>query len=395
MALLLVGAAWLGLVLWLLARILQQFRAYGAAPAMAEPPADPAPRVAVIIPARDEAANLGPVLAALSAQSYPRECCGILVIDDGSRDGTASVVEQAAGADPRIRLHAAGRLPEGWLGKPHACWRGARLSGEADWLCFMDADVRAAPALLASAVGLAERERLDMLSLHPFQELGSFWERLVVPAGMLMIACAKDLRAVQDPASPEAEANGQFILIRRAAYLALGGHAAIRGEVCEDLALARRAKAAGYRLRLIAAEHLARTRMYRDLGSLWEGFAKNAVEIMGDARRTLLVAGLGVLFAWTVFLLPILLGAAALRQPTHAALLGTALAALGSAVVLGVLAGTARHFRAPMAMALLFPLGAGMAAALAWRSVSLRRSGHVTWKRRRYTLHRIPPVGTP
>lgn len=392
--LLLAGAAWLGLVLWLLARILRQFRAYAATPAPAEAPPDPAPEVAVIIPARDEAANLEPTLAALSAQTYPRDHYAVFVIDDGSRDATPAVVRRAAEADPRIGLHPAGRLPDGWLGKPHACWRGARLAAGADWLCFMDADVRAAPALLATAVDLAERRRLDMLSLHPFQELGSFWERLVVPAGMLMIACAKDLRAVQDPASPEAEANGQFILIRRAAYMALGGHAAVRGEICEDLALARRAKAAGYRLSLIAAEHLARTRMYRDLGSLWEGFAKNAVEIMGNARRTLLVAGLGALFAWAAFLLPPLLGAAALRQAAPAPLLGAGLAALGSAVVLGVLAGTARHFRAPVAMALLFPLGAGMVAALAWRSVSLRRSGHVTWKRRRYTLHRMPPLGT-
>ncbi|MDI3309032.1 MAG: glycosyltransferase family 2 protein [Acetobacteraceae bacterium] len=395
MPVLLAGAAWLGLVLWLLARILRQFRAYGAGPGITERPPEPAPRVVVIIPARDEAANLGPTLAALSAQRYPRECCRILVIDDGSCDDTAKVAEQAAAADPRIRLHPAGRLPDGWLGKPHACWRGARLATDADWLCFMDADVRAAPDLLASAVNQAEREGLDMLSLHPFQELGSFWERLVIPAGMLMIACAKDLRAMQDPASPEAEANGQFILIRRAAYMALGGHAAVRGEVCEDLALARRAKAAGYRLRLVAAEHLARTRMYRDLGSLWEGFAKNAVEIMGNGRRTLLVAGLGALFAWTAFLLPPLLGAAALHQPRPAALVGAALAALGSAVVVGVVAGTARHFRGPMALALLFPIGACMAAALAWHSVSLRRRGHVTWKRRRYTLHHMPPVGMP
>ncbi len=395
MPLLLAGVAWLGLVLWLLARILRQFRAYSGMPAGTEPPPDPAPGITVVIPARDEAANLGPVLAALSAQTYPRERCSILVIDDGSRDGTAAVVLAAAASDSRIRLHSAGPLPDGWLGKPHACWRGARLAGKADWLCFMDADVRAAPALLASAVGLAERQRLDMLSLHPLQELGSFWERLVVPAGMLMIACAKDLRGAQDPESPEAEANGQFILIRRTAYMALGGHAAVRGEVCEDLALARRAKAAGYRLRLLAADRLARTRMYRDFRSLWEGFAKNAVEIMGDARRTLLVAGLGVLFAWATFLLPFLLGAAALRQPGPAALLGTGLAALGSAMVLGVLAGTARHFRFPAWMALLFPLGVSVAAALAWHSVSLRRSGHVTWKRRRYALRRMPPPGMP
>ena len=92
-------------------------------------------------------------------------------------------------------------MPPGWLGKPHACWRGAE-GATADWLCFIDADMRAEPLLLASAVRAAEAQGIDLLSLQPFQELGSLAERLVVPAGLLIVACAKDLRDIDDPASP-------------------------------------------------------------------------------------------------------------------------------------------------------------------------------------------------
>lgn len=380
MGALLAGVAWLALVAFLLGRVIRQSRAHGAAQVAAAPPCrGAAPRVAVIVPVRDEAANIGPCLAGLLAQAYPPDRYAVLVVDDGSQDGTAEI---AADAGSRVALHRAGRLPDGWLGKPHACWQGALRAEGADWLCFMDADVRAAPDLLRDAVAAAETQGIAMLSLRPMQELGSFWERLIVPAGMLMVACAKDLRRVNDPASPDAEANGQFILIRRDAYAAVGGHAAVRGEVCEDTALARRLKGTGQCLRVLAAEHLARTRMYRDFPSLWEGFSKNAVEIMGDARRTLAVAAAALLVGWAVPLLPLALGIAALRHPSAATEAGFGLASAGSLAVLGVAAGTLRHFRAPAMLGLLFPLGATMAAALAWRSVRLRRIGRVSWKGR-------------
>src|SRR5207245_1919750 len=104
-----------------------------------------------------------------------------------------------------------------------------------------------------------------------FQKLGSFWERLIVPAGMLMIACGKDWAQAANPNHPEANANGQFLLIRRGVYFAFGGHAAVAGAVCEDKALAERAKQLGYRFGVVAGERLASTRMYVGLRSLWEG----------------------------------------------------------------------------------------------------------------------------
>jgi chlorobactene glucosyltransferase len=386
------GVAWIGLVLWLLLRAVRQMRAYETVPLA---PAGAAPSlhaaVAVIVPARDEARNIGACLAGLSAQRGLAREFSITVVDDGSRDDTAAIVARHSAADPRISRIAAGALPAGWAGKPHACWRGAAsdVAASAEFLCFVDADVRTSPDLVAAALAAAQRDGADMLSLQPFQELGGFWERLVVPAGLLMIACAKDLRRLADAASPEAAVNGQFILVRRRVYFAVGGHAAVRAEISEDKALAGRVKQAGYRLRMAGAERLARTRMYRDLGSLWEGFSKNAVEIMGDARGTLLVAAAGVAFGWSALLLPAALGIAATGRPSAGTVAAFALALLGLLVVLGVEAGTMWHFRVPLVFALLFPLGFTVAGLLAAYSVWARRRGTVRWKGRRLSARSV------
>jgi chlorobactene glucosyltransferase len=388
MAVLLAGAAWACLIGWFIARAVRQFRAHHAVSLQRSDRAGAAlGSVAIIVPARNEAANIGKCLAGLSAQrGLPAES-SITIIDDESQDATQEIAREAASADPRISVIEAGPLPAGWLGKPHACWRGA-YSVTADWLCFIDADVRAAPELVAAAVAAAEREGIDMLSLTPFQELGSFWERLIVPAGLVLIACTKDLRRIDDPASSEVTANGQFILIRRAVYFAVGGHAAVRGEVCEDKALAARVKAAGYRFRLLGAEHLASTRMYRDLASLWEGFSKNATEIMGDGVSTVGAASLAMAIGWAALALPSLAINIATGQPSLASVAGAIVALLGSLAGLGIQIGTARHFRLPVAYGLLFPFAYTAVAALAWHSVGLRRDGRVTWKGRTYEIHR-------
>ena len=388
MAALLAGAVWACLIGCLIRRAVRQFRVHRAVSLQHLHGTDCAScSVAVVVPARNEAENLGKCLAGLSAQRDLPAGLSVSVIDDGSQDITAEIAREAAYADPRISVIEAGLLPPGWLGKPHACWRGA-TSVWADWLCFIDADVRVAPEIVAAAVTTAEREGIDMLSLTPFQELGSFWERVIVPAGLVLIACAKDLRRIDDPASSEVSANGQFILIRRDVYFAVGGHAAVCGEVCEDKALAARVKTAGYRFRLLGAEHLASTRMYRDLASLWAGFSKNATEIMGDGVSTLGAASLAVAIGWAALVLPWLAVSIAVEQPTLASVVGAALALLGSLAVLGIQIGTARHFRLPGAYGLLFPFAYTAVAALAWHSVWLRRQGRVTWKGRRYEIHR-------
>src|SRR5437764_9783884 len=194
MPVLLAGGIWACLIGWLLLRLLRQFRIHRTT-SIGPPKATPAylPAVAVIVPARNEIANIGICLAGLTAQRGLNGGLSIIVVDDGSQDGTGQVVVRSARDDPRVELINPGELPAGWMGKPHACWQGA-LQSNAEWLCFIDADVRATPDLIAAALEAALQQRIDMLSLNPLQELGTFWERLIIPAGLVLIGCAQDLR---------------------------------------------------------------------------------------------------------------------------------------------------------------------------------------------------------
>jgi chlorobactene glucosyltransferase len=380
---LLCGAMWVGVVIYLLSLVLRQFRAHRATAVDASVERSQSPSVSIIVPVRNEIDNIGGCLAGLMAQIRLAPRSEIIVVDDDSNDGTATVVEHYMGLGRRVRLAAAGPLPEGWVGKPYACWRGALLA-EGDWLCFVDADVRAAPALVATATATAEAHDIDLLSLHPFQELGSFWERLVIPAGYLMIACAKKLVPPIDAVSCAADANGQFMLIRRRAYFAIGGHAAVGAEICEDKALAIRAQQMGFCFQVRAAEHLACTRMYRDFNSLWEGFSKNATEILDSPSMTLAAALTGSIVGWLALALPIAVGGELLYGPTAASCIGFALSLVGSAVVIGIQVGTALHFRINAAFGLLFACGYTLAALIALHSALLRRRGRVRWRGRTY-----------
>lgn len=379
------GALWTGLVTYLLSRALQRFRSYRGAAVSTTSDLRILPAVSIIVPVRNEIANIDLCLGGLSAQTGLCGRSSIIVVDDDSTDGTAAAATHRAAIDPRIRLIEAGPLPAGWVGKPHACWRGA-LSAEGEWLCFVDADVRVAPGLLAGAITTAEAQGIDMLSLHPMQELGSFWERLIIPAGLLVLACAKRF----EPHSPDV-VNGQFLLLRRAAYFQVGGHAEVRAEICEDKALAARITAQGFALRVLAAEQLARTRMYRDLGSLWQGFSKNATEILGSASATLAAAAAALAFGWAALLLPSATLLAVFADPSVPAVAGAVLAVAGTGVVIGIHCGTARHFRVSAVFGLTFTIGFTAVACLAYYAVIAHLTGRVTWKGRTYRLVKTSP----
>jgi chlorobactene glucosyltransferase len=378
------GGMWAGLVVFLTFRAARQFRDYRAATISSGVP-DILPAVSIIVPVRNEIANIALCLEGLTAQIALAPRSSIVVVDDGSQDGTGAAVGRYVETDPRIKLIDAGPLPAGWAGKPHACWRGA-LATEGDWLCFIDADVRPGRGLVAAAVTAAEARGIDMLSLHPRQELGSFWERLVILAGFLVLACAKRF----EPASPNV-VNGQFLLIHRDAYFAVGGHSEVRAEICEDKALAGRIIAHGFRLQVLAAPELARTRMYRDLPSLWEGFSKNSADILGSVGATMTAAAATFGFAWTALLLPIFTLTAAITTPSPAALAGGLLAMLGTGIVIGLHFGAARHFRIPAIFGLTFTIGYTVVACLACCSAIAQLTGRVTWKGRTYRLTKTSP----
>jgi chlorobactene glucosyltransferase len=347
-------------------------------------PAHHAPAVAVIVPARDEAANLGRCLQSLVEQSYPSARLRIVVVDDHSTDDTFKIATFFAERHPQLRVLRSPPLPPRWVGKAHACWIGAQSAGaDAQWLCFIDADVWGEPDLVTSAVAAVIAERLDFLSLAPRQQLQSFAERLIIPCGLYLLAFYQDLHVVQARNGPEATATGQFILVRRSFYDAIGGHAAVSGAISEDLMLARLLKRAGGYALLQDGRRLLTTRMYTGWSSLWIGVSKNLSDMLGGPARTITVALVAVVLAWAAMLIP-LADAVSCAGDNQAACIALIPAALGSAAAFGLHIAGASYFGIPLWYGLLFPLGYSAGAAMAIDSVRRRLSGHVSWKGRTY-----------
>jgi chlorobactene glucosyltransferase len=382
---LLVSFVWLAIVVWLIMRAINQRGLLPAIEPVSLPARTAAPRVAVIVPARDEAANIGRCLQSLLAQDYPAECMKVIVVDDHSADQTASIVRGIAAGDDRVALLATPPLPPRWTGKSHACWIGARAVAEdCDWLCFIDADVWGEAALLSSAVATASAEKLDLLSLAPRQQLQSFAERLILPCGLVLLSFVQDLRQVQGRGAADVTATGQFMLIRRAAYDAAGGHAAVSSAICEDLEFARGLKRAGQSVLLMSGDRVLSTRMYTGWRTLWPGLAKNLVDTLGGRGPTLLIALAAVTLAWAAVVLP-LIDAAAWARSLPLVWLALVSALLASGAAFGLHIAATFYFRIPIWYGLLFPLGYTAGALMAVDSVRRRLTGRVSWKGRIYS----------
>lgn len=369
---------------WLIARA---FRQRGLLPRLERTsPPDPerAPRISVVVPARDEEANIGGCVGSLLAQDYPRDRLHVVVVDDHSADATAAIVRDLACGHARITLLLSPPLPPRWIGKAHACAVGARAAPDCEWLCFIDADVTAAPGALSSAVQAAAERSLDLLSLMPRQELKSFAERLILPCGFVLLSFLHDLRRSQARSGREVSATGQFMLVRRAAYEAVDGHAAVCSKICEDLEFARRLKQSGHAVLLMGGDTMLATRMYTGWGTLWPGLAKNLIDTFGGPAATLAVAVAAVFLAWAAYLLP-LFDLSVLRDGVDGASPALALALAASAAAIGLHVAAAFHFRIPFWYGFIFPLGYTVGAVLALDSVRRRLSGRVVWKGRIYS----------
>lgn len=227
--------------------------------------------VTAVVPARNEERTVRACVESLLAQPEIGE---ILIADDSSTDRTPDEVRALAAIDARVRLISVPPLPAGWVGKNHALAVATRQA-RGEWLLLTDADTRHAPGSLKHAVEMAETGGYDLLSFSPEQTLLTFWEKAVIPRVYRELERLFPFDKINDPAQPAAAANGQYILIRRAAYDALGGHAVLRSEILEDVALARAAKEAGYRIHFCSGARIVRTRMYDSLRDMWDGWTKN------------------------------------------------------------------------------------------------------------------------
>jgi glycosyltransferase involved in cell wall biosynthesis len=236
------------------------------------------PRVSIIIPARNEEISLGACLESLVAQADVNS--EIIVVDDGSSDGTRNLAGSFAG----VQIISAGALRPGWTGKNNAVFSGAGLA-RGEWLLFTDADTVHSPGSLARALAEAQRNEAALLSYSPEQEVHGFWEKAVMPVIFAELAAAYRPADVSDPASAQAAANGQYILISREAYDAVGGHAAVAASLLEDVALARAVKASGRRIFFRFGGDAVRTRMYRSLPQLQEGWTKNLALLFRSPAR--------------------------------------------------------------------------------------------------------------
>ncbi|MGA7922463.1 MAG: glycosyltransferase family 2 protein, partial [Thermoplasmata archaeon] len=285
-----------GWVLWLASRMPSIPGGMQLAPSMGV-------RVSAIVPARNEEEDLGPCLDGLLAQEH--ELAEILVVDGNSEDRTRDVALARA---PRVRLLEEPPLPEGWVGKNWACHIGA-AAASGEYLLFTDSDVRSQSHAVGTALAWAEAQQADLVTLAPRIETVGFWERVVLPLFTQFVLTYFRVPAVNRDSSSAAAALGPFMLFRRSAYARVGGHAAVRGVVLEDVALARLLRRAGLRLRIGWAPELLATRMYRDRAEMSEGILKNLHGLRFSAWRQVgfLVALVG-LFWLPLLVLPLGLG---------------------------------------------------------------------------------------
>lgn len=373
-ALLLLGAYW------------RDWARLGARPRLGPP--DPtlagSPLVSLLIPARDEERSIGRCVAGALAQSHP--ATEVIVLDDGSTDRTAEIL--AAAADPRLRVLRGRPLPAGWVGKCNACQQlGEAARGE--WLLFLDADTAPQPELVAALLTHAQRRDLDLVTILPFLELGTFWERAVLPPFLGLITALYPFERIERPdARPEEVlANGQCILVRRSAYEAIGGHGAVRDEVLEDVRLAQAIRRAGYRVGGGEGLPYLRVRMYTSGDEVAAGLTKNAAAgyRSGGWRSMWAAARLAALAFGPLWLLAAGAGLAAVGEGGAArAVAGLGAITLGAGVALwGAI--YRRLYGLSWPHGLLWPLGLMAYLLIALGGMWRVRSGRgVVWKGRRY-----------
>lgn len=382
------------------------------------------PVVSVIVPARNEEACLAQCLESLVSQTGID--FEVIVVDDASTDRTAEIAQSfvtahQTGAGTVVHTHApdsgttgkgtsstgaeldptpenngtagsralrgepsvsknclavtlisAPPLPENWTGKNNAMSAGAKIA-KGKWLLFTDADTVHKPGSLARAVAEAEEQGAALLSYSPEQEVHTFWERAVMPVIFAELAATYPPKKVNDPASPIAAANGQYLMISREAYDAVGGHTKIASDLLEDVAMARLVKSSGRKIFFRYGGDAVRTRMYRSWAQMKEGWTKNLARLFKHPARRATMLLVWWVFSWITFPLGL---AAILAGDWRTVYYVGPLWALYARISAGKF-GLWHNLAATL-------LGIPIASYLLLRSAWQHKNSGVTWKERTY-----------
>jgi chlorobactene glucosyltransferase len=336
------------------------------------------PLVSVLIPARNEEKSLARCLEGMTAQDYPN--LEIIVLDDNSEDETSSVVRLSADVDSRVRLIKGAPLPIGWVGKNYACHQ-LSLAAQGEILLFVDADTIHGPRSVSNGVAALEQGEAGLVTVIPHQIMKTFWERTILPMLHFSTFCFLPFPLVtlmRD--SRFAMANGQYMMFRRSAYDAVGGHAAVKGVMVEDVWLSRRVKEEGFTLRILDGAQSVSCRMYTSFSGIWRGFSKN---LFAGFRFSVTAISAVILFNMLTSVLPFVVLAGIAGGLLPAAQLPVVSAQV--CLLLGIRLMLSARFRMSLHAALLHPLGMALVVGIAVNSVRwVLFAGGTKWKGREY-----------
>lgn len=343
------------------------------------------PFVSILIPVRNEERNIARLLDGALQQHY--KSYEIIVVDDDSTDDTPNILHRYA-RHKQFRNLKGTPLPLGWMGKNHACQQAA-TAAKGEWLLFLDADTVPLPSLVASLITHAQRHNLDMLSIFPFMELKSFWERVILPPFFALLYTIYPFAKLNDPTTDPNQimANGQCILVRRRAYETIKGHHAVYAEVLDDVMIARAMRRAGFRTGAALGLHNLRVRMYTNGREIVQGLSKNAVAGFNSGGYA---STIGAIRQFAHALLPMCLLAYSITLIAIGSSIFTWLVLVHAIMVCLVAysfwAGLLRHlYKLPLWYALLWPSGLICYGIITLHSVWKIRSGRgIQWKGRNY-----------
>jgi len=364
-------------VLMPIAMVLRMRRSRTLAEFTADPPRDP-PLVSVIIPARNEARNIGRCVRSVLATTYPN--VEVIVVDDQSTDGTGRIAR-----DQGVRVVETPPLPTDWFGKQWACWTGKSHAG-GEILCFTDADTEHAPDLLSRSVNAMSALEADLFTVSGKQEMVTIWEKLVQAQvfGMLNAWYGGTEEINRSKHAWRKIANGQYLVMTRAAYDATGGHEAVKHTVAEDLMLAQRFHRLGKRVVFIEGREQLSTRMYTSLREMVAGWGKNVyaggMHALPPGRVLRWIFPFALVFPPLFNLLPpVALVAAAIGLASYPVFVWAAVATAATTLLWVKFYWDVKE--SPL-LALLYPLGAAITLFIYVRAIV--RGRNVSWKERDY-----------